>query len=363
MRLHHARLENFRNIESAEVHFSPHFTAVVGPNGQGKTNFLEALYWVAGLRSLRNVPRRALIRHGAEAARIQVTLERADTGLTHTLSVELRGTTRTLKKDEQATEASRFIGTFVAVAFTPDDLSLGKGSPDGRRKFLDRALLNIKPSYLKRALRYQKGVKDRNRVLADDGSDEILEAFDEVVATEGAAVTVARAQYTDQITGMIARHFSNIAAPAPTLGVHYESSLKDALIKDSEVQTKEAFLARLKARRAHDRRRRTTSTGPHLDDLVLTFDGTPIKERASQGQHRAIALALKMAELSHLSQQLGEPPVLLLDDMSSELDQQRSGQLFEAVERLEGQIVVSSTEVPKLVADIYDVNAGALTKL
>jgi DNA replication and repair protein RecF len=360
MRLLSARLENFRNLAAAELEFSPHFTALIGPNGQGKTNTLEALYSVAALRPLRNVQRRALIRAGETKARVDVKVERSDTGLTHALGMEVEARSRQLQKDDKNCDAGAFIGTFVAVAFTPDDLSLGKGSPDGRRRFLDRALLDLRPSYLQRALRYQKAIKDRNRLLADEGSDETLDAFDQVIASEGAAISVARAQYIEEVAPKIVRHFERIAQPAPPLRIRYDSSLEDALDLTSEIQTRDAFLQRLFERRGSDRRRKTTSIGPHLDDLRFSLDGTAIKERASQGQHRAIVLALKLAELTHLTDRLGEPPVLLLDDMSSELDAERSEQLFRSVSQLEGQVVLTSTQPPALTARVYRVENGAL---
>jgi DNA replication and repair protein RecF len=360
MRLVHARLENFRNIEHAELELAPHFTALVGPNGQGKTNALEALYSVAALRPLRNVNRRALIRAGEARARVEVTVERASTGLSHALAMQLEGRNRSLEKEGKPCEASSFIGTFVAVSFTPDDLALGKGSPDGRRRFLDRALLDLRPSYLQRALRYTKAIKDRNRVLADEGSDDLLDAFEQVIATEGAAISIARHQYIEEVAPKIVRQFERIAQPAPALAVAYESALSDGLEPESEDKTRDAFLERLAVRREADRRRKTTSVGPHLDDLLFTLDGSPIKDRASQGQHRAIVLALKLAELTHLAERLGEPPVLLLDDMSSELDAERSEQLFKSVSQLEGQVVLTSTQEPKLDARVYRVDNGKL---
>lgn len=371
MRLLSARLQRFRNITDAEIELAPHFTALVGANGQGKTNALEALYLIAALRPLRNVTRRALIQNDAEEARIDVCVERADTGLEHALGLALQGRSRTLEKDDKKVDATAFIGTFVAVAFTPDDLSLGKGSPDGRRKFLDRALLNIRPSYLQRALRYQKAIKDRNRILVDDGPDEMIDAFDAIIAGEGAAIAVARATYVEDLAPKISRHFERIAQPAPSLCVRYDSSLKDALDPSSEEETRAAFHRKLFDRRGYDRRRKTTSLGPHLDDLVFTLDECPVKERASQGQHRAIVLALKLAELTHLADRLGEPPVLLLDDMSSELDAERSAQLFSSVSQLEGQVVLTSTEPPAALSAllgstheiaVYGVDSGRLTR-
>lgn len=367
MRLRTAILEDFRNISAASLDLSPHFTVLVGANGQGKTNALEALYLASALRPLRNVSRKALVRERAERARVELSVERASTGLTHDVAVELSGAARALEKDGKRVDASTYIGTFVGIAFTPDDLHLGKGSPEGRRKFLDRALLDLRPAYLRCALRYQKAVKDRNRVLADGGSDDLLDAFDAVIACEGAAITRSRAAYVADVAPRVCKHFEWIAHPAPTLGIRYETSLHGL----AEADLENALRRQLDSRRSGDRRRKTTSIGPHHDDMVFTLDGAPIRERASQGQHRAIVLALKLSELAYSTERLGEPPVLLLDDMSSELDAERSRQLFRAVSQLEGQVVMTSTEEPSVLSallgmshdiTVYRVASGSLTR-
>lgn len=367
MRLLTAELEDFRNVARAQLELSPRFTALVGPNGQGKTNTLEALYLLAALRPLRSVTRRALLREGTSRAKVSVRIERASTGLVHDLGVELTSTKRTLMKDDKAVDATHFIGCAVAVCFTPDDLQLAKAGPDLRRRFLDRALLNLRPAYLGRAMRYQKAVRERNKVLQDADNDALLDAFDAVIATEGAAIMVERARFVDELRPRIQESFQKIAQPAPELGARYACRLED-LDPSSVEATESAFLDKLRRRRTVDRARKSTTTGPHLDDLALTLDGEPVKERASQGQHRAIVLSLKLAEITHLAGTLGEAPLLLLDDMSSELDATRSGQLFETVRALDGQVILTGTETPTGLVDragedlvVYRVDGGRLT--
>lgn len=368
MRLLDVGLTDFRNISSARLELSPRFNALVGPNGQGKTNTLEALYLMAALRPLRSVNRRTLLREGTDKAVVEARVEVDATGLTHDLGLELTTTRRLLLKDGKRVEADAFLGHAVAVCFTPDDLQLAKGSPDGRRKFLDRALLNEQPRYLQRALRYAKAVKDRNKILTDDDNDALLDAFDAVIADEGAAIMVARAQYVAQIEARVRTYFERIATPAPVIGLRYHTRLEGLDPEDPE-RTRAAFLDKLARRRALDRARKSTSVGPHLDDVELTLDGQPVKERASQGQHRALVLALKLAEIAHLAERLGETPILLLDDMSSELDAHRSAQLFDAVRALDGQVVLTSTAPPSGLGELpdgdlalYRVDRGALTR-
>ena len=360
MRLQTAAVRSFRNIESADIRFAPQFTAFLGPNGQGKTNTIEALYLLTALRPLRNVPRRALIKNGADEAEIEVTVDHERTGLQHSLSVKLRGGSRALAKDGKRCDAAQFLGHAVAVAFTPDDLQLAKGGPDGRRRFLDRALLNVRPAYLHAALRYQKAVKDRNRLLVEEAPDATLDAFDGVLAAEGARITSARAEYAEELSPRVQERFSEIARPAPALGLRYASQLLDTAQSLDPAALETAFIDLLQARRARDRRRRTTSAGPHLDDLVITLDNVGAREMASQGQHRALVLAMKLAEIVHLADALKEPPILFLDDMSSELDENRSRQLFEAVRHLDGQVVLTSTESTSTVLDRLGSSADVL---
>lgn len=354
MRLHRAELRDFRNIASAHLSFSTQFLALVGPNGQGKTNALEGLYFLFGLRPLRLVARRALIREGAESAHLEASITRRSTGLRHDLAIDLAPRSRVLQRDQKKQTTRSYVGTGVAISFTPDDLSLGKGSPERRRRFLDRALLNLYPAYLDRALRYQRALKDRNRLLTEGAPNDVLDAYDEVLSALGASVSCARARFIDEIRPRIEEHFRRIAHPAPELRIAYAPALRESLDPESESATRGAYRELLESRRRLDRKRGKTTVGPHLDDLALSLDGQPVRERASQGQFRAIALSLKLAELSHLAQVWGEPPLLLLDDMSSELDRTRSRQLFDTVTHLDGQVVLTSTDTPSELRKTLD---------
>lgn len=317
---------------------------MIGPNGQGKTNILEALYVLSALRPLRPVRRQALIRHGAVSAVIQASVETERTGLTHELEMGLSRSARELAKDCKKVPAEEFLGKLVVVAFTPDDLALSKGAPEERRRLLDRAILNRRPAFLKAALRYHKAHKARGRLLAEGSGDGLVDAYDRILAAEGGEILAARARYVDQLAPRVASIFEAIARPAPELTIRYRSSLDEGIDPESPSRTEGALYARLVERRGRDRIMHTTSVGPHLDELDLRFDGAPLKDRASQGQHRALVLALKLAEIALLSEALSEPPVLLLDDISSELDGARTAQLFEAMAGLEGQVVMTTTD-------------------
>lgn len=348
MHLLNATLTDFRNFHEAHIKPGEALSALVGPNGQGKTNAIEALYLVAALRPLRSVPRRALIRSGAALAAIKVSVHHTQTGLEHELELRLKGGTRRLFKDEKEVSTLDFLGGLVAISFTPDDLQLAKGSPDARRRFIDRALLNAYPNYLKRALRYSRAMRDRNKLLQKQGSDRELDAFDSILSQEGGYIIEARSRYIERIAPKLIERFTAIAQPAPQLSVRYSSTLSDIGGKSHA----EVLLESLARVRSVDRRKGTTTIGPHRDDLVIEMDGLPAKERASQGQHRALILALKLVELEDLAEDIRESPLLLLDDMSSELDDSRTRQLFECVRDLRGQVIMTSTFEPQQLLSI-----------
>lgn len=369
MRFVSVRGANFRNLARFDLALGPGWNLLVGPNGQGKTNTLEALFFLSALRPLRSVTLKNLIRAGEEAARVEAEVYRSTTALSHRLGAELTATARKFSKDGKQATHRRMAGTVVSIAFTPDDLALSKGSPDGRRKFLDRAVFNTQPAYLQTVLRYQKALKDRNRLLADGAPETMLLPFDDLVAQSGAEMLLARQGYVARTFPRVFEWFEKIAQPAPALGMRYDSEIlaqagDGATAGDVTAQ----FRASLLASRGRDRARKSTSHGPHRDDLALTMDGAPAKDRASQGQHRALVLALKLAEIEDASQGLGEPPVLLLDDMSSELDAQRTEQLFAAVQSLKGQVILTSTapidSVRAVDADatVLSVRAGCIER-
>jgi len=370
MRVLSAQVSNFRNIESSKLEFSEGVNALIGPNGQGKTNFIEALYCVAALRPLRSVTRANLIRTGQKQAEISLSVNSLSTGLDYQLYQSLTSSGRKLRKDGKSCDANQLLGTLTAVAFTPDDLEISKGGPDLRRKFIDRAILNTRPAYLDTALAYSRAVKSRNRLLADDGDENLLDAYDEAVASAGAKIVIERTKYVQGFAPDVIQFFQEIARPCPNLSVQYASTLDEIIDIESEETTAQRFIELLHERRQKDRWRKTTSKGPHLDDLKMSFDGVTARTRASQGQHRALVLAIKLAEIVHLERSLGEPPVLLLDDISSELDAVRSEQLFSQISELKAQVILTTThesQIPSTLRSaleptrIYDVHSGKLS--
>lgn len=354
------KADGFRNLRRVDLQFSPRVNVLLGPNGHGKTNVLEALYLLAGFRSFRGARNRELIREGAEAARLVAEVE-AD-GVERGVELTLRPKGKTYLIDGKAPASlAEWVGRLVMVTFSPDDLFLVKGEPEIRRRWLDRVIFLLEPEHLRYVMQYQKALKTRNALLKDGmfGRDlMLLDAFDQTLAKCGARVRTARAKWLPQLSRLVDEELR-----ALTGGVH-GSKLEDA----SEVESSDeaGYLAVLVAKREEDVKRRLTTWGAHHDDVRVTISEREARRFASQGEQRALTLAMKLAETRLVREQRKVAPVLLLDDVTGELDSERNQFLFRELEGHEGQVFVACTELPpRLVeagvsAQIFDVGHGEI---
>lgn len=353
MQLQHLSLREFRNFAAAEVDFGARFTVLFGPNGVGKTNILEALYLVATLRSFRSADLGPLVRHDASEARVEVVGHDHQLGLRTRLAVHLtrtaRQTRRTALADGKTVRSGPdFYGRLRAILFTPEDLGVLRGSPTGRRQFLDRALFARDRAHIADIGDYDKLLRSRNRVLrGDDASvsptqqDGLLDAYDAGLAATGARIWVRRERLLADLRGAFAEAFAQIHGRHLDVALNYLAKLGPTASAADDPQAQ--LSAALRSVRRHDLMRGTTTVGPHRDDFEVLLDRQDAGVFASQGQARALILAFKIAELQDARARAGEAPVLLLDDVSSELDPQRSAQLFEALLREAGQCVLTTT--------------------
>lgn len=343
MRLLSVEVRDFRNIEAAELSPGEHATVVVGPNGQGKTNLLEALYLLATLRPLRTNRYAELIRFGSGSARVSGRF--ALGGAERTIAVALDGKTREAFVDGKPVRSlAEYFGGVSVVAFTPDDLAVLKGGPDGRRRLLDRAVFNRFPGHLESSRDYQRALKQRNRLLKEGAPFDLLDAFNETLARAGARVVARRRALVSELAPRAAESFAAIARGDGALSVAYSpDGIPEEALAD-EAATFQGLLDLLRRRTASDVERGFTSAGPHADDLDLELAGRAAKNFASQGQQRAIVLALKIAEIENLRATVGVPPLLLLDDVSSELDPTRNAFLMEYLRACGLQVFLTTTD-------------------
>jgi DNA replication and repair protein RecF len=331
-----------RNLRPLSLEPRERFNVFSGDNGQGKTNLLEAIFVIAALRSFRTTKLADLIGFGGERAKLGARVVKDD--LIRVYEVEVAAGARKVTLDGKAARPlARYFGGFNVVVFTPEDLSLPRASPSDRRRFLDRGVFNLRPDYLATAQDYERVLKTRNTVLRQVGdgaidsrrAEDMLAVYDVQLAQLGANVIAARKGFVEAVRGELMTAFSSITRTGLAVEVRY--------VVRSAAETPDAIAHALVAARVKDFATHATQVGPHRDDLVFELEGHEAGSYASQGQLRAIMLAWKTAELQVLGRAHGDLPILLLDDVSSELDPQRNAHLFEHLATLAGQCFITTT--------------------
>ncbi|MBK8252489.1 MAG: DNA replication and repair protein RecF [Polyangiaceae bacterium] len=334
-------VRDFRNLAKVEIVFSPRFNVISGQNGQGKTSLLEAIYFVATSKSFRTHRSAELVRHGQEAASVRAEFieDPQDQGLAPLVREQhaaVAGARVVVKIDgARPSTLASFATRSPVITFHPDEMALSTGPAGLRRTLLDRLSLFMTPESADHRSRYDRAVKARQELLRRGSESESeIEAFEHLAAVHGSALTRIRAQATSALLPELALAFGRIAAPDLALVAEYAPG---GTTDESEAS------AALRSSRRRDAGRPSPSFGPHRDDLVLSLDGRRARIVASQGQHRAITLALKAAEVSVIGHARGISPILLLDDVSSELDAERTDALFSYLASQQGQIFVTTT--------------------
>jgi len=337
---------DFRNLAQVELAPSPAATVVVGSNGQGKTNLLEAVYFLCTLRPLRAGKLSELVRFGAPGAFVQGTF--ALRGADRTIRVEVQDGARVALVDgKRATTLLEYFGGVSVVAFTPDDLEVVKGAPDQRRTFLDRAVFNRFPAYLDESREYARALKSRNKLLRDGASGAYLAAFDEALVKAGTKLWIRRRALMTELAPRAEKAFTAIGrADQPARYTYAPSHLGGSLVFDTATdgELAEAFSLELGRRLERDQERGFTSVGPHADDLGIFLGERSARAFASQGQQRAFVLGWKIGEIENLREAHGILPLLLLDDVSSELDPERNAFLMGYLADSGAQVFLSTTD-------------------
>lgn len=341
MRAEKIKLENFRNYESAEVIFSDGINIILGKNGAGKTNLIEALYTFSYARSFR-APSREFLKHGADFAKLELEFfgegrkQSADMLFSKDNKKKIRINEVDIKK------TSQLLGRFICVLFTPDELSLVKDGPDKRRKFLDTALLALRPYYFSALSGYSSCVKQKNALLKS-GKYQMLDIWNERMAEYGAAIAMMRKKYVDVLAERAKEVQKDISGEREELGIIYAHSYK--IGRDRE-ETKNFMLEKMAEAAEREKEYGMCLVGVHRDDLAFKINSFNARHYASQGQQRSIVLSLKSAQTEIIKEECGEYPILLLDDVMSELDGERRGFFTDKIKGK--QVIISCTDAEKL---------------
>ncbi|MFC6169457.1 DNA replication/repair protein RecF [Loigolactobacillus jiayinensis] len=326
MYLDHLQLTDYRNYGHLTVDFSPGVNVMLGENAQGKTNLLEAIYVLALTKSHRTHNEKDFIRWQTDFAKITGLVQKSSGKVPLELVISKKGKTVKVNHLKQA-KLSQYIGQLNVILFAPEDLSLVKGAPAVRRRFIDMEFGQMSPSYLYNSSEYKKALRQRNQYLKQlkykQATDRLyLEVLSDQLAEYGSAIIKQRLDFLTKLEGWAQVLHHDISKGREQLTFEYVSQLKG----DTTLQQA------LHADVEHEIEQGTTLIGPHRDDVRFLVNGKNVQTFGSQGQQRTTALSVKLAEIDLMKEQTGEYPVLLLDDVLSELDDTRQTHLLKAIQ-------------------------------
>lgn len=337
MILNSLKLRSYRNLQETDLSWNEHFNVVYGRNAQGKTNLLEAIYLLGHLKSFRGNRGHELISHVAETAWVGALVSRG--GVQHRLEIGLHKNGRNPRIDGKTVQKlSQFLGHLRIVLFTPEELAHVKGFPAGRRALLDRAILQTEPAYLDRVQEYERILRQRNQLLKQQADGKQLAPWTEALIRAGSRLRRDRHDYLKRFLPHLQRVYREISAGEESAGLVY--SVEPQPLAELTAQLA-ADLERLAPR---EKKLGLTLAGPHRDDLAFQVDGRSLRTFGSQGQQRSFLLACKAAQVVDLEEQFREPPVLLLDDLASELDSHRQEGFFSFLLHRRGQVFLTSAQ-------------------
>ena len=350
LRLNSLLLRNFRNYQECRLHFHPKLNIICGNNAQGKTNLLEAIAYLSLGSSFREQNEEKIKRWDEDFFFLKAEL--CDKGGSHTLSAGYQRRQRFWKKDEvPCKKISEIAGFLHTVVFQPEDLELVKKGPEVRRHFLDREMIQLYRGYHLYLSNYKKALLQRNNFLKQldfkvsaEEADALLAVWDEQLARNGAVIIKMRRQMLGRLNEISREIHGKLTGGQEELRLEYTSPFAELAEEAGEQDYAEALLAAYAAGREEEKRRRLTLVGPHRDDFRIYINGVDGRHYGSQGQQRTAALALKLSEIELVQQVAGYYPLLLLDDVFSELDANRRRALLRLMLN-KAQIFITSTDV------------------
>ena len=335
MKLTNLQLQNFRNYESVQLEFTDGVHVFIGENAQGKTNLMESIYALAMTKSHRTTNDKELIGWNKEFATIKGTVEKTTTKTNLELQFSKKGKIAKVNYLEQK-RLSSYLGNLNVILFAPENLTLVKGSPQNRRKFVDMELGQMSSLYLYDLVEYNRVLKQRNTYLKQlaikkKQPDEYLDVLSEMLSELASKIVFHRLDFMKQLEALAIPIHDQLSLSREKFSVSYQATipLEDGLTPS---QMKEIYMNQFKKNQTREADQATTLIGPHRDDLIFYLNEIPVQTYGSQGQQRSTVLSLKLAEIELMKLSTGEYPLLLLDDVLSELDDDRQTHLIKAIE-------------------------------
>lgn len=343
MQIKNLKLLNFRNYKFADADLSPGVNLILGENAQGKTNFLESIFFLSCVKSFHAKNERELILFGENEARIGADIITRERDLSLRIDLSTNAKRKIYENGILQKKLLDYVGTVQTVLFSPDDLYLIKEGPAIRRRFLNIAISQLKPNYIQTLAEYNRITEHKSKILKDEsmsGRKELLEVFNEKLAISGAMIIKYRCDFINDLLYFARNIHNEMSGGRETLSIRYVTDRYINDINDSLDEIAKNLLHHLNDRKAAELESQSCLVGAHKDDMEILIDGKPAKFFASQGQIRTAVLSIKMAERDVFCKVGGELPILLLDDVLSELDENRQGYLLNKISH--GQVIISS---------------------
>lgn len=326
MRVKNLIISNFRNIKKAEIFPCDTMNVICGENAQGKTNLIEAIWLFTGAKSFRNSKDSLYVKFGELRAEIELNFEAE--GIEKNSSLIIGDKREAFLNGNRLNSPARLAGSFNAIIFSPSDLRLLTDGPSERRRFLDIALGQLYPSYIDILKKYTRALTQRNRLLKDFKYDStvsiMLDSFEEEIALNGEKIIKYRRNYINRLNEFLPEIYIGISHGKEELETNYIESFKGENLREALLMSRKEDIYSF-----------TTSVGPHRDDILFKINGINARSFGSQGQKRSVALSVKLAEAKIIENDLGECPVLLLDDIMSELDPKRQDFILNHIEGMQ----------------------------
>lgn len=362
------KANGFKNLKEVDIRPDEKMNIFIGENAQGKTNLIEAVWLCSGVRSFRSTKDKDMIDLGGERADISLSFKNdyREQQIEYSIIRQDIKNKRITLNGVKLPLPSKLFGKLRCVVFTPEDLSLSKGSPDNRRQFLDLSVSQIKSTYAAVVSRYANILEQRNMLLKNiafgKSEKDELDVWDIQLSKLGAYISMMRYSYAKKLDIFAGRLFDDISKGREKLSLKYQSTVFDSLEGRTDYinDLSEEYLSKLERSRNDDIKAGFTTKGVHRDDLTGTINGVPLREFASQGQHRSAALVLKLSQAYILTEETEDPPVILLDDVMSELD--RSRQEFVVGKIHDMQVFMTCCDMNEIInassGQIYRIEGG-----
>ena len=349
------KIYNFRNYKNEEINLEKNINIFYGKNAQGKTNIIEAIYLCGLGKSFRTNKDKEMIKLNENNSFVEVEYEKSDRD--GKIKIELENKKNIYLNNIKLKKLSELLGNLNVVIFTPDDINILKGGPENRRRFLNIMISQLRPNYLNVLNLYKKTIEERNNYLRlikeENKSEELLDIWDEKLAEYAEKIVNYRKEFINKISNKIVEIHKNITNNNEEIKIEYLT----------DCEKKENYLNLLKQRRKLDVIKGFTTKGIHRDDFVIYINGNQVNVYGSQGQNRTVMLSLKLSELQIIYDEIGEYPILLLDDFMSELDKERRKNFLENIKN--NQVVITCTEklnLENLNYLEYNVSDGKIIK-